>query len=477
VHSTELDSAVEAFVDEAARRLQRDVARGVAIPFEVERRGSSTARTPLYCYRPLTAEFVVQRWRDLCGLESYAGAARALERFPGLDRYVSSCDGDAHPAAAGGTPARNAQLALWRLLMELFDGQTDFELRPERLREALEALHRSGVPGLAGSTVLATLHGVVICCAELALTETMRIVRPASAHLDAAASLPPEVVPLGPTDPVDHLLVLVTGEHDRIGPAVEAAREDLHDMLTALRLFGDGRVRVGELAWARIADGRWQVFAAGTSGGVARAGTRSGAAPEAAARARRKVARALVVTEAQEDELRAFWELFSRRAPEGNELGWALRRFELGCARADEQEALSDHLMALRALLEPEGSPRGALAARLATLCATPEDRPALARAIAQAIELERAVIRGAASRNAGTRALADLVAGHLRALLRDVICGHLQPDLAALADELMAAGGEAAAVAPPEPPLWELSTARAPAPDDRWLGLAGMPR
>ncbi len=41
----------------------------------------------------------------------------------------------------------------------------------------------------------------------------------------------------------------------------------------------------------------------------------------------------LVVTPEQEDELRAFCNLVSRRAPHDNELAWALRRFELGCER------------------------------------------------------------------------------------------------------------------------------------------------
>jgi hypothetical protein len=39
--------------------------------------------------------------------------------------------------------------------------------------------------------------------------------------------------------------------------------------------------------------------------------------------------------------------------------------------------------------------------------------------------------------------ALARELAGHLGALLRDVICGHLAPDLAGLADELLAAPAE----------------------------------
>ena len=41
----------------------------------------------------------------------------------------------------------------------------------------------------------------------------------------------------------------------------------------------------------------------------------------------------LVVTAEQEDELRAFCSLVSRRTPHANELAWAVRRFELGCER------------------------------------------------------------------------------------------------------------------------------------------------
>ena len=41
-------------------------------------------------------------------------------------------------------------------------------------------------------------------------------------------------------------------------------------------------------------------------------------------------------------------------------------------------------------------------------------------------------------AKKAASRGLADEVARHLQALLRDVICGHLSTDLAALADELL---------------------------------------
>ncbi len=55
-----------------------------------------------------------------------------------------------------------------------------------------------------------------------------------------------------------------------------------------------------------------------------------------------------------------------------------------------------------------------------------------------RAIALERSLIAGTAAKNAASQGLAEDLAGHLRSLLRDVICGHLDPDLAVIADELL---------------------------------------
>ena len=55
-----------------------------------------------------------------------------------------------------------------------------------------------------------------------------------------------------------------------------------------------------------------------------------------------------------------------------------------------------------------------------------------------RALALERSLIAGTATKNAASQSLADEVANHLRSLLRDVICGHLDPDLAVIADELL---------------------------------------
>ena len=59
--------------------------------------------------------------------------------------------------------------AVKALLEEVFDEQTDFELRPERVQATLERLQHSTFANASEVTLVATLHGVTIGSAELQL--------------------------------------------------------------------------------------------------------------------------------------------------------------------------------------------------------------------------------------------------------------------------------------------------------------------
>ena len=74
----------------------------------------------------------------------------------------------------------------------------------------------------------------------------------------------------------------------------------------------------------------------------------------------------------------------------------------------------------------------------MAALCALPERRAELTERVAHTISLERSIVAGLAVDPALDR-LVDELGGHVRALLRDVLCGHLDSGLSAVADELLA--------------------------------------
>jgi hypothetical protein len=428
MRSLQLQAALTAFAQEAAELLTAALASGAEVRFELEPQGThgvsgvrSGRRGTLYAYRALTGEFIAERLPQLEGLASYATAAGSLESFDGLDRYLAGVGTEPAPAGI----RMRAQTAIVALLADVFDEQSDFELRPERLSGALERLERTALADGAQTTLVATLHGLTISSPELALTKGLTIAAP---HV--LDELPDGALATGGGAP-EHLVVALSAGEGQPLEAIARGRAVLKDLLRALRLFGDGRVTLGALAWARVAGGRWGALALGTGG---------------------RPHGMLVVRAEQEDELRAFCNLVSRRAPHGNELAWALRRFEYGCERASPFDALTDHLLALRVLLEPEGQASGLLPGRLAALCATPEQRLALTERAVAAVALEREVVAGIATEHACVQQLARDMSDHLRALLRDVICGHLDEDLVGLADQLLLAGAPTGDGAPGAP-------------------------
>jgi hypothetical protein len=410
MRSLQLESALREYLDAAASLLQAEVAAGAEVPFEVgsQRGGRSRRGTPLYCYHALTGSFIDEREPALRDLPAYGVAAKLVQRFDGLDRYVAAAGAD----IAKTKGRERVRVALKALLEDAVCEQTDFQLQPDRVSEALERLERASIASPNQLTLVATLHGLQIASPEVQLAKGLAMAQP-----EAIDGMPDAVrVPLDARAD-SHLLLLYSAEGDDPEAGIERGREVLRELLRALRLFGDGRVGLGALAWARVGSGTWSPVAAG-----------SGVRPRGM----------LLVAAEQEDELRAFCNLAVRRAPRGDEVAWALRRYELGCDREQVSEGLTDHLLALRALLEPEGPSSAMLASRLAALCAPSETRSELAERVTQAVALEREIVAGKKVKEAVVRALAEELSDHLRALLSDLICGHLEPDLIGLADELL---------------------------------------
>ncbi len=426
-----LHACLHAFAEQAALVLAAAADAGSEVRFDVIEEGGRGSRPPLYCYRALTGEFI-ERHRDAVRrVPGYQPALEALIDLDGLGAYLDA-RGVARPP---GGQRILAEASLRRFLERVFDGAA-FTIVPERFEPAYRELEQSAVEGRAETVIVALLRGMTTESEQVPLGDGALLAPP-----QCLEDLPPD--PAWSTDGSPSVVVAVApGEAEG---AIERTLERLADMQTAMRLFAPG-IGFSPLVWMRSAGSTWRPLVGPVRG---RAGG------------------AVVIAAEQEDELRAFCNLVARRRPIQGELAWALERFELGCERENALVALTDHLLALEALLEPDGC--GRLAARLAALCAVAADRDALAERVEQAILLEEAIVVGLEPVPVGAVELAREIEGHLRALLRDVVCGHLEVDLADLADELIGGGLEplGPAAPPDEHPAVRAAGLTRPAPGD----------
>lgn len=416
---------LESFAIDASGRLAAQAAAGAEVPFELREEPGVSAS--LYCYRPLTGQFIAAHRALLAGLPSHDDAARALGECEALDVYLAAHGELRIPGDRRGCAA----LALEVFLRAMYAERTEFGFEPAHFEVAYAELERTVYAEHGAATVIVPVLGIALDpdTTELTLGDGMSLIRG-----DALAGAPREAV-WGDGEDANVLAVLTVADERSPRGAVPLARARFRRILSALRLFERGTYALGPMGWARTATGTWRAVALGVSG-------RAGGA-----------ALLTLVSAAQEEELRAFVRLVGRRrsGAGSGELAWGLARFEMGCERPTALEALTDHLLALRALLEPEGPASGRLAQRLAVICAQPAARAALAQRTARAVALERAVITGMAGPD-GTAtggepvdALVDELADNLRAILRDALCGHLDVDLCAVADELLAEAADAA--------------------------------
>ena len=391
------------FLLEAAAHLTAEVRAGAEVPFDlIEQRGSGPA---LYDYRPRALEFVSGRWPELRELPGFELATAALT--PRVRAY----------ARVRAIPAVTPEDVLLDLTEQLYDGASDFRFPEPRFNRLCEDLESNVGDGTLTVEIVARLRGVTLEAPRVSLDDELSLVMgraagglPEDLMLGDDRRLPPEVV------------CSFRVQQDAEEPApLDEARARFKRLITGLRLIGAPGATIDSLAWVRAGSGAWTPVAI----------------PQGAPRTESHR-----LAGHEEAELADLLDVIAH-ARYSERVAWALGRFEMGCSRRVAREGLTDHLLVLRALLGGTHGDDGRIPMRLAALCAEEGDRSAVTSLALAALDLEAVVIASGRSPEL-SEPVRHAVIGletHLRALLRDLICGYLEDDLVIVADEILLAG------------------------------------
>jgi hypothetical protein len=398
-----LHDALRDFALEAASFLTEDLRGGAELEFEVLDEGGRGGPA-LYRYRPRTGEFIEDRWPGLRELPTCALAARELGTGASTWLRVS------------GMPGERAEPALQAMLERLYEDATSFAFPEERFERVYGEVEWTLYRDAIRTQIVVPLRGVVMEPERVDLGHGLALLR------DDVVELPPDA--FSDDEPPGALMLL---EHDVLPEdplELAEASDRLARLVTAMRLFRSGAVSLASVGWRRADEGRWSPVALAGSG-AARGGP-------------------WILADGEERELRDFVVAIDAAAPAGT-AAWALARFELGCGHELDSLALSDYLLALRALLDATSDAgEASLALRLAALCAEDGDRRRLQHRVELALSLERFLMGAGGpldSRLEPGESPVELVAeleGHVRALLRDLLLGYLEPDLKGVADDIL---------------------------------------
>jgi hypothetical protein len=404
-----LNEALRRLAAESATHFTTLVASGDQIPFDVaESAGPDDAF--FHSYVPLTSRYVREREAELQSLPAFEPAREAVSLSGVAAPYLEQ-RGESVPSE----PGKRAARFLTIFVASLWDGSTEFSLDRERLEGALVVLDAETGDVDEAEIVVVPLVGLQMTLARLQLPHGMQLVRADSfeAPIEAMRS---EGMGRAAWEP-QFLAIAEQGEGS--DSAVEALHQ-LGELISVMRLFKKGGVGLGPHAFAPTGEGRWRRIATGAPA------PRDGG---------------YRIEEEEATELVELAETLEARPDPAGPLAWAVRRFELGCERPSPLEGLSDHLLALRAVLDGQGPVGASLPMRAAALIADGStDRLAARERVEAAMELESAQMSGASIEDAAK--LANWVEECVRRILREAALGELGTDLNEVADETLIATG-----------------------------------
>jgi hypothetical protein len=402
-----LNESVKRLATEAATRLSTLVAMGEEIPFDVA--ADAGDDSAFYSYVPMTGRYVADHAEELRALPSFGPAREATVEAGVAAPYLEE-RGQGVPA----DPGARAELMLITFFSELWEGSAGFALDRERLETALATLDAESRGADDAEVLIVPIVGLRMPMPRLQLPHDVRIVRADSieAPVDAMRS---EGMGRAAWEPQ----YLAVAEQDHEG-GVESALQQLRELISVMRLFRGGGIGLGPYAFAPTGEGCWRRIATGAPA------TRPGG---------------YRLTEDEAEELIEFGTALEARPDPDNALTWAVGRFEMGCERPTALEGMSDHLLAMRAVLEGHGPVGASLPLRAAALIADEEmDRIEAGERVEEVLGLERTMMNGRPVE--GAVELAGWLEENARKLLRQAALGELGNDLSTVADETLIVSG-----------------------------------
>ena len=401
-----LHDALRDFALEAAALLSDDLKAGAEVEFDVVDEGDRRGPV-LYRYQPRTGAFIGGRWERLRELPSCHRACMELG------------SGAASWLRVNGLRGEQAEPALQAMLERLYEDATSFGFPEERFERVYKEVETTLFRDAVRDRVVAPLAGAWMEAERIDFGAGLSIVR--GDHADA----PPEAVYPERGDGAPAVVCTLDCDmaaDQRLGAGDADAR--MRALVTALRLWRSGSVSLGAPGWRRTDHGRWSAVPVGGTG----AGRGNG----------------WQLPAGEEKALREFVAVIEGARP-GGTLAWALARFEMACERSRDSEALSDLMLALRGLLDATSDAgEASLALRVAALCAEEGRRSEVQGHIESAVSLERMLMGGGGRVPEGSPAeIVERLEGYVRALLRDVLCGYLDPDLKIVADDILLESNE----------------------------------
>ena len=402
-----LNESLRRLATEAATRFNAMVAEGEQIPFDV---ATDTAEdSPFYSYVPQTGRYVAERTGELHALPGWNAAREAV-----VEAGVASTFLEARGEIVPPEPGTRAERMLEVFFIGLWEDSTGFALDRERLEELIATLDAEARSIDDADVLIVPIVGLRMSMNRLQLPNGVRIVRAdsISAPVEAMRS---EGMGRAAWEPQFLAVAEQGGDH-----GAEEALHQLRELISVMRMFKVGGIGLGPFAFAPTGEDTWRRI---TTGAPA---TRPGG---------------YRLAEEEGTELADFAEELEQRPDPDSALSWAVGRFEMGCERESAMEGLSDHLLALRAVLEGHGPVGASLPLRASALIADEDfDRIEARERVEEVLELERALMNGHILD--GAIELATWIEDGVRRLLRQAALGELGSDLSATADETLIATG-----------------------------------